>query len=63
MSQRFCWVVIMGAAWETIAFAFKTLGSHHQQNIMYLTWGQILFLLSPLCESLQNITTLKLLLT
>ncbi|KAG5658346.1 hypothetical protein KAF25_010527 [Fusarium avenaceum] len=45
---RFCWVVIMGAAWETIAFAFKTLGSHHQQNIMYLTWGQILFLLSPL---------------
>ncbi|KIL92702.1 hypothetical protein FAVG1_03882 [Fusarium avenaceum] len=46
--KRFCWVVIMGAAWETVAFAFKTLGSHHQQNIMYLTWGQILFLLSPL---------------
>jgi hypothetical protein len=53
----------MGAAWETIAFAFKTLGSHHQQNIMYLTWGQLLFLLSPLCELLQDIITLKFLLT
>ncbi|KAI1070073.1 hypothetical protein LB507_008138 [Fusarium sp. FIESC RH6] len=47
-SQRFCWVAIMGAAWETIAFAFKTLGSRDQQNITYLTLGQILFLLSPL---------------
>ncbi|KAM0316905.1 hypothetical protein ACHAPQ_011170 [Fusarium lateritium] len=46
--KRFCWVVIMGATWETVAFAFKTLGSHHQQNIMYITLGQILFLLSPL---------------
>ncbi|RGP76257.1 hypothetical protein FSPOR_246 [Fusarium sporotrichioides] len=45
---RFCWVAIMGAAWETIAFAFKTLGSRDQQNITYLTVGQILFLLAPL---------------
>jgi hypothetical protein len=40
----------MGAAWETIAFAFKTLGSRDQQNITYLTLGQILFLLAPLCK-------------
>ncbi|KAM0340236.1 hypothetical protein ACHAPU_010580 [Fusarium lateritium] len=46
--KRFCWVVIMGATWETIAFALKTLGSRHQQNLMYVTWGQILFLLAPL---------------
>ncbi|CAF3511044.1 unnamed protein product [Fusarium graminearum] len=45
---RFCWVAIMGATWETIAFAFKTLGSHDQQNLTYLTVGQILFLLAPL---------------
>ncbi|KAM0297977.1 hypothetical protein ACHAPM_009259 [Fusarium culmorum] len=38
----------MGATWETIAFAFKTLGSHDQQNLTYLTVGQILFLLAPL---------------
>ncbi|KAK6698426.1 hypothetical protein SNK05_011269 [Fusarium graminearum] len=46
--KRFCWVAIMGATWETIAFAFKTLGSHDQQNLTYLTVGQILFLLAPL---------------
>ncbi|KAM0239136.1 hypothetical protein ACHAPO_003106 [Fusarium lateritium] len=46
--KRFCWVAIMGAAWETIAFAFKTIGSRDQQNIAYLTLGQILFLLAPL---------------
>ncbi|KAG8349897.1 hypothetical protein FVEN_g11940 [Fusarium venenatum] len=46
--KRFCWVAIMGAAWETIAFAFKTVGSRDQQNITYLTLGQILFLLAPL---------------
>ncbi|KAH6965725.1 RTA1 like protein-domain-containing protein [Fusarium venenatum] len=37
--KRFCWVAIMGAAWETIAFAFKTVGSRDQQNITYLTLG------------------------
>ncbi|CEI68927.1 unnamed protein product [Fusarium venenatum] len=48
VQARFCWVAIMGAAWETIAFAFKTVGSRDQQNITYLTLGQILFLLAPL---------------
>ncbi|KAJ4327823.1 hypothetical protein N0V84_001785 [Fusarium piperis] len=46
--KRFCWVVIMGAAWETIGFTFKTLGSRAQQNFQYLLWGQLLFLLAPL---------------
>ncbi|KAG7415063.1 RTA1 like protein-domain-containing protein [Fusarium sp. MPI-SDFR-AT-0072] len=46
--KKFCWVAIMGAAWETIGFAFKTLGSRNQQNMTYLIWGQLFFLLAPL---------------
>ncbi|KAF4445120.1 hypothetical protein F53441_10962 [Fusarium austroafricanum] len=46
--KKFCWVAIMGAAWETIAFAFKTLGSKHQQSMTYLIVGQLLFILAPL---------------
>ncbi|KAI8679524.1 hypothetical protein NCS57_00230600 [Fusarium keratoplasticum] len=46
--KRFCWVVIMGAAWETIGFTFKTLGSRNQQNFQYVLWGQLFFLLAPL---------------
>ncbi|KAF4952139.1 hypothetical protein FGADI_6935 [Fusarium gaditjirri] len=46
--KKFCWVAIMGAAWETIGFAFKTLGSRNQQNTTYLIWGQLFFLLAPL---------------
>ncbi|WKT45822.1 RTA-like protein [Fusarium oxysporum f. sp. vasinfectum] len=46
--KKFCWVAIMGATWETIGFAFKTLGSRNQQNMTYLIWGQLFFLLAPL---------------
>ncbi|KAJ4270134.1 hypothetical protein NW762_001807 [Fusarium torreyae] len=46
--KTFCWVAIMGAAWETIGFAFKTLGSHHQQSTTYVLLGQLFFLLAPL---------------
>ncbi|RMJ03392.1 hypothetical protein CDV36_015077 [Fusarium kuroshium] len=46
--KRFCWVVIMGAIWETIGFTFKTMGSRAQQNFQYLLWGQLFFLLAPL---------------
>ncbi|KAF4335919.1 phospholipid-translocating ATPase [Fusarium beomiforme] len=46
--KKFCWVAIMGAAWETIGFAFKTLGSRNQQNMTYLICGQLFFLLAPL---------------
>ncbi|EJP68056.1 RTA1 domain-containing protein [Beauveria bassiana ARSEF 2860] len=30
--KRFCWVLIMGAAWETAAFSNRTLGAHNQQE-------------------------------
>ncbi|KAF5561037.1 phospholipid-translocating ATPase [Fusarium phyllophilum] len=46
--KKFCWVAIMGAAWETIGFAFKTLGSRNQQNATYVILGQLFFLLAPL---------------
>ncbi|KAF4496485.1 phospholipid-translocating ATPase [Fusarium agapanthi] len=46
--KKFCWVAIMGAAWETIGFAFKTLGSRNQQNTTYVILGQLFFLLAPL---------------
>ncbi|KAK8145091.1 hypothetical protein G3M48_004915 [Beauveria asiatica] len=46
--KRFCWVLIMGAAWETAAFSNRTLGAHNQQERQYALWGQLLFLLAPL---------------
>ncbi|EGX90799.1 RTA1 domain protein [Cordyceps militaris CM01] len=46
--KRFCWVVIMGAAWETAAFSLRTIGAHHQQERQYALWGLLLFLLAPL---------------
>ncbi|OAA60798.1 RTA1 domain protein [Cordyceps fumosorosea ARSEF 2679] len=46
--KRFCWVVIMGAAWETAAFSLRTIGSHNQQERQYAIWGTLLFLLAPL---------------
>ncbi|KAM5347966.1 hypothetical protein ACJ41O_007790 [Fusarium nematophilum] len=46
--KRFCWVLIMGGIWETIAFVIKTLGTRNQRNFQYLLWGQLFFLLAPL---------------
>ncbi|KAM3554712.1 hypothetical protein ARSEF4850_006339 [Beauveria asiatica] len=48
--KRFCWVLIMGAAWETAAFSNRTLGAHNQQERQYALWGQLLFLLAPLSK-------------
>ncbi|OAQ99384.1 hypothetical protein LLEC1_05175 [Akanthomyces lecanii] len=53
--KRFCWVVVVGAAWETAAFSLRAIGAHHQQELhqqelQYALWGQILFLLAPLCK-------------
>lgn len=45
----------MGAAWETIGFTFKTLGSRNQQNFQYVLWGQLFFLLAPLCKCRCNL--------
>ncbi|KAI1864074.1 hypothetical protein JX265_007370 [Neoarthrinium moseri] len=46
--KRYTWVVIMGAAWETVGFILHSLGSKDQQQIGYATGWNILFLLAPL---------------
>ncbi|KAI4595318.1 hypothetical protein KJ359_006992 [Pestalotiopsis sp. 9143b] len=46
--KRYTWVVIMGAAWEMVAFILHSVGSKDQQNVGYATAWQILFLLAPL---------------
>ncbi|KAL6867109.1 RTA1 like domain-containing protein [Trichoderma novae-zelandiae] len=46
--KGYTWVLIMAAAWETTAFVLHALGAHDQQNEVFATVWQILFLLSPL---------------
>ncbi|KAK2469433.1 hypothetical protein H9L39_19150 [Fusarium oxysporum f. sp. albedinis] len=46
--KKFCWVVIMGGAWETGAFIARTLGSRDQQEEQFAFWGGLLFILAPL---------------
>ncbi|KAL6884867.1 hypothetical protein HDV57DRAFT_526573 [Trichoderma longibrachiatum] len=46
--KGYAWVLIMAAAWETIAFIFHVLGAHDQQNVAYIIVWQVLFLLAPL---------------
>jgi hypothetical protein len=41
----------MGGVWETAAFAIRTVGAHDQQQLQFVIWGQLLFLLAPLCMS------------
>lgn len=48
--KRYCWVVIMGALWELAGFAIKTVGSRNQQELSFAIWGQLFFLLAPLCK-------------
>ncbi|KAF2395905.1 hypothetical protein EJ06DRAFT_534588 [Trichodelitschia bisporula] len=44
----YCWVLIMGALWETLAFTTHALGAHNQQSIAYATAHSLLYLLAPL---------------
>nr|XP_036580331.1 RTA1 domain-containing protein [Colletotrichum truncatum]KAF6788243.1 RTA1 domain-containing protein [Colletotrichum truncatum] len=46
--KRFCWVIIVGAAWEAAGFILRTLGTRDQQQMGYSIAGQLLFLLAPL---------------
>ncbi|KAK3935800.1 RTA1 domain-containing protein [Diplogelasinospora grovesii] len=46
--KKYCWVLIMGAVWECIAFIMRTLGAHDQQQMQYVIWGTLLVLLAPL---------------
>ncbi|KAF2020657.1 hypothetical protein BU24DRAFT_416336 [Aaosphaeria arxii CBS 175.79] len=46
--KPFCWVIIMGVAWEFIAFITRSLGAHDQQKLGYAYPSSLLFLLAPL---------------
>ncbi|KEZ41408.1 hypothetical protein SAPIO_CDS7536 [Scedosporium apiospermum] len=45
---KYCWVLIMGSAWETAAFALRTAGTRDQQQLAYVVMGTLLLLLAPL---------------
>jgi len=47
----FCWVIVMAAAWETGAYAFRALSSKDQQSAGIATVAQILVLVAPICRS------------
>ncbi|KAL1964502.1 hypothetical protein VTN77DRAFT_6928 [Rasamsonia byssochlamydoides] len=46
--KKYCWVIVMGAAWELVAMIFRVLLTKHQNNTTYNTYNQLLFLLAPL---------------
>jgi hypothetical protein len=48
LMQRFTWVIIMGASWETAAFIIGALGTRNQQSTPFAYTHTILFLLAPL---------------
>ena len=52
--KAFCWVLLVGASWEFLAFLMKALGARDQQNVGYAAPAQLLFLLAPLCKSLHH---------
>ncbi|KAJ5337569.1 hypothetical protein N7452_004297 [Penicillium brevicompactum] len=46
--KRYAWVLIMGAAWELLAFIFRALQTRHQDSDIYSTLHVIFFLLAPI---------------
>lgn len=55
--KRYCWVLCMMVAWETISFILRALGAHDQQQLGYVIGYTLLFLLAPLCKSVLLSTT------
>jgi hypothetical protein len=46
--KGFCWVMIMGVAWELIAFVLRALAAHNQQSSVLAITNTLFFLLAPL---------------
>ncbi|KAJ5101777.1 hypothetical protein NUU61_003999 [Penicillium alfredii] len=46
--KAYAWVIIMGAAWELLAFIFRTLQTRHQNSDTWDTLYMIFFLLAPI---------------
>jgi hypothetical protein len=49
--QRYAWVVVMGALWETTAFILHALGAQNQQLRAYAVIYQVLYFLAPIWVS------------
>lgn len=48
--QKFCWVIIMGVAWETVAFILRIVSTRHQISQGIFTPSFLLVFLAPLCK-------------
>ncbi|PKS09264.1 hypothetical protein jhhlp_003878 [Lomentospora prolificans] len=46
--KKYCWVLIMGCAWESSAFVLRAAGAHNQQQLTFVVLGTLLLLLAPL---------------
>ena len=46
--KPYCWVITMGALWQTLAYSFRILSIQHVDNNVYYTVWFILILLAPL---------------
>lgn len=44
----------MSGLWQTVSFIMRTLGARNQQSIHFVIWGQLPFLLAPLCRFFSN---------
>ena len=47
----FAWVVLMGASWETVAYAVRAYSTRKQQDETVVTVAQLFILLAPLCKT------------
>ncbi|KAF8904711.1 RTA1 like protein-domain-containing protein [Gymnopilus junonius] len=46
--KRFCWVIIMGVAWETAAFILRIISTRHQISLAFYEPSFLLIFLAPL---------------
>lgn len=50
--QKFCWVIITAAIWESGSFITRAISTRHQQSDGLVLVSQLLVLLAPLCTFL-----------
>ncbi|KAJ5092984.1 hypothetical protein N7456_008845 [Penicillium angulare] len=46
--KGYAWVIIVGSAWELLAFVFRALQTRHQESDLYDTMYTLFFLLAPI---------------
>jgi len=48
--SRFCIVLIIGGAWETLGYLLRAVSTHHQESIGIYAGQLTLIVLAPACE-------------